>query len=812
MSAALDEPRARSPGAHPPVGSPAGSTGRLLAVRKAGAPFGGPLNLRSGRFELLAEEWARASARLAGLRERLVEELFRAVPEALDRGRRRRLLQLKRDVHNERPLPALPRALPRGLRGDLESYSELLRRRERALADARREVFAETRRRIREALENPRLRLACRYSSPDLWRAIGEPDPGTDEGFSPAERGIYAYAAKLVAKANPFHLFSEVLFPPETGIEPGGEVEVVFDTELAFDLERRLLPAAGDPERVWMHLRPVRPDGGSHRFWVASSGGSRVVSLRASEPLRSVLSFFESRRRASGRPTGTRADWQAHLRHSHSSAERQPVHRLLRGLVDRGIVVEYLVTDFRDFPAQLRGLSDRFDPLLDVLRDWHLAPKTVRDLEGLDGELAAVENGPDGPRELRYFVNAYGRSGSGRHRAAAEAVSAHLADLKPLFSVEHNFSESDHVIHSFLRDFLERRPGASAPYLEALRHFLRHRDEIIRRYRPEVYRPRGDRRRLEAWRARAAAERGSLARERVLELSARARRLAEPRDLCFNGTFDHARGRFYVSNVFAGRGRFASRYVLRRPGETSPADPPSPEAVDAELSVPPRPSLNFVVGAYPVGCGFDARFSHRYRRWIDAAEVVVTLRDGDVVYLEEGSGRRLRFHYRGFLLAQLLPAEYQLLLAGHADAFTNPFLRDDGETTPGPDAGTRHVPALFYGPVCLRRERWEVALEEVRALVRGDDVLRASLLLRDRIRQRMKGVDAWYYRLPGGTGERPRPRFLDLRSPLSVHAFRRALKAAPEGGRVSLSPMEPPPEHLFEDGGSRFVTELMVEV
>jgi hypothetical protein len=771
---------------------------RLLAVRKAAAAFDSPFALRSPRYELLLAGRAAWRVELDELRAPLHDALHAAVPAAAGRAERRRLLEWKRDVFNARPLSTpVDRAdgPPPSLAADLRRYAELVRRDEALFRDGAPAVAGEVRAGLAALLADTRFRLACRYSSPDLWEALEHGSGSGGADLLALGRGLYAYAARFTAKANPFHVFAQVVFPPASGIQPQAEHEVVLDASLILEMEREALTHAADRDRIRLAPRARTLEEGRYRFWVPTPKGFRLLSLPAGPALDAIDAFFRRQARRTGNPTGTQAECEAFLCDRLGADAGDPAP-LLDALAAKGLVERYLVTDTAEFAADLRGFTPELDGRLDRLGPLHLAQVSTADLATAEEALSAAA-GPDG---AGYHVNSYARAETGVHARAAAAVADDLRALKPFFLADHNFAANDAVARAFVLEWLSARGTRSAPLLALLGDFIRELDTLIARHRPA-----GDAE-ARAWRSAMAGEAGSLSPARLAELHPPG--VAGDRSLCFNGPYDYVDGVFHLSNVWAGEGRFVSRYLLGRPPtRRRPGDRDG--SLHVELAVPPRTNLECVVRAHSTGCGFDARQSHAFRRWVDPSDVVVEAADGAVAYRHAPSGRPLRIHYRGFLLAEYLPAEYQLLLVGHADTFANPFELPD---TPGV-AEVRRFDALSFGRVCLRRERWAVpaAMLGPTSAAAGD-WLRAAAELRDRVREATSAdEELWYYRTSNRAAGGYKPRFLDLRNPLGMAAFRRDLAALPEGAVVSLSPMRPAPEHLFRHDGTPYVTELMVE-
>jgi hypothetical protein len=790
------------------VTSRMGSLGRLLAVRKAGAAFDGCFALRSPRFEALLEERSALRGELAAASTALLDMLHDAVPRAQDREHRRLLLRLKRDVFNERT-PAWKDGLGKELSAALARYAALQERLNSLFADGLTEILTEQRLAITALLEDKRFRQALRYSSPDLWEALATPPTAPAEDYSALERGVYAYAARFISKANPLHLFAEILFPSTTGIEVDSDHEMVLDVATILDLERRILPEMDDPERVWLSLRPFVVRDGKVRFCIPLERGFRMLSLRESEALRAIIRFFAHQRCATGRPTGTRANCEARLFAELGAEEAPRALSLLAALVEKGVMSEYLVTGLDAFAPALTGPDEETTILVEGLQRLHLARMDTSALIQSESALVEFETARATKSQSGkpwYYVNSYARADMAPHRAAAELLFDDLHTLKPFYSVANSFTPNAAVTKAFVLEYLGG--AGQVPLLDVLGPFVRDLGTLIKRFHADTSSTQEERARRDAWSAACAAQSGRLDQRQLNEL------LPDPappaRHLCFNGPFDYVDNVLYLSNVWAGGGRYISRYLLRRRTARSAERPYAPECLDVELAVPPRTNLDYVVRTYATGCGFDARYSHQFEHWIDPAEILLEAADGQVRYRHEPTGAQLRIHYRGFNLAGYLPAEYQILLTDHADTPRDPFRGDDDLA--GVDQ-FRHVPALHFGAVCLRRERWLAAAVALAPLLADADPLQRAARFRDWVHERLHpGAELWYYRTSNTETKGYKPQLLDLRNPLGVTAFRRAVAAVPRNGVVALSPMHPVPAHLCQFEGAPYVTELMVEV
>ncbi len=767
----------------------------------AGAAFDSGFNLRSARFPELLGERARLRAPLAAAREALVDALHAAVPHAPGRDERRALIAAKRAVFNGRALEGgLAGATPE-LQALADEYTRLWHQDATVFERHGPGVLEEVSASIERLLRDPRFRLACFHSSPDLREQLERATAPERAGPSSLERGIHAYAAKLVSKASPFHVFASLLFPPGV-LRPGAEHEVVADGGAILELERRALAALPERGGVRVCMRTFTEEEGTARFWAVSASGVRLVALRSTPLLRVLAALLREAGERTGSPTLTRAECESHLRSLLPPGQEDAAPLALDRLVEHGVLAEYLVTDFAAFAPALAGAGEEVERAAAALQRHHLARVSAGGLARVHQEL----DGAAGRGAPVFWVNSYSDADPAPHLAAAEAVSADLADLAPCFAAEHNFSEIGYVAGAFTRDLAGCAP---VPYLELLRHFLRGRDEAVARYHPDVHRPAEERAARDAWRAAAAGHDGVLGRAELAELAARAPAEGPRPHLCFNGPYDYAAGELHVSNVFAGCGRFAGRYLLDR-GAEAPACgvAEEPGVVDVELALPPHPNMNYVVRRFAAGCGFEARYSHRYERWIEPSEVVVAVEEGRTVYRHAATGQELRFHHAGFMLGQFLGAEYQLLLAGHADSFRNPF---HGRTELGEGDEVRHRPGLRYGRVVVRRERWGFRAGALAGPAAEGDLLRFAALLRDWVHERVRPADGWYYRVVRSGAPPGKPLYLDLLNPLSVLAFRRELAARGTVG-VSLTVAAPDADGLVRHGGRPYVSELMVEV
>jgi hypothetical protein len=530
--------------------------------------------------------------------------------------------------------------------------------------------------------------------------------------------------------------------------------------------------------------------------WLRREAALCIAYLPDSPLLNRLRELYDSRRAEGRPPSFSRAELTDALAGSASAAD-QGIAAAVDRLIERGVLTPYLIEDLAAPAVDLTGLDSASEALVACVGRWQLARVDVDALPGLEQELsAAVAGSKDAHASVRYYVNSYaGDDLQEAEKAAAEVVGA-LAELKPLLTVEGNFACQQRVMRTFFEEQLPE--GTTRPYLELLTIFLRHRVQILDRLRWGQ-----EARAYHAVARKAAALQGQLDQTDLHRLLALLESRPES-EVCCVGPFDFAKRQFFLTNVFAGGRVSVARYLLARRCD-APSEEPDDATLDVELAVTSEHSLNFVVRRFDAGFGFESRWAHGYRRWVEPHEVVVGRQHGQPVYVHAPTGRVLRFHYRGLLQAQYLPIEYQLLLLGHAANYHSPFAVSMS-VDPGEEVVKR--PGLLFGPVCVRREQWWVSAPTLFGLL-GTEPAAATIRLREWVHERLAEEELWYYRLPQSGRRGEKPRLLDLRSPLSIMSFRQILGARPS--HVLLSRMEPGRVGLWQAEGESYVAELMVE-
>lgn len=788
---------------------------RLLSVRVAGARWDDAHTLRNRPFEDLLSRRRSLMTALETRRQPLVDELFALVPTLTEPRERRQVLKLKRAIFNGRAiLSPSEDLLPPCLRREVETYSDLARELEDLIDRSRPDVMTTTRNSLHALLEEAEFAAAVRAASAHLAADLARGATADGDEFTTIERSLYSYAARFFSKANPFHLFASVQIPGE----PEDGLQISFEPSGLLALESELLPHATDAASVHWALAPRAGHGGRCLFWITDRQGLRLRALPIDRGLEAIFELFSAAEEEGVSVTDSR--WRDFL--ASKPAEISADAELAQGaLLREGALVRYLLTDLGDLEPLVKAsaaLGEHSEERVRAASRMHLERLSSADeLTVREPRLEQLAEG----LELRHHVNSYGQAPAMEWHDAAAELSCDLLGLKPIFeSAGHTFTAESDRLQALVVDYLMQKDG-TAPYLEILTHVLIRRQEVsdniskgespasFERSRSLSARRRPD------WLSKLTSLEGELmpAELRALIASRPGAGVehSPSTSLCFNGTLDAGTGLYTLSNVFSGNGRFISRYHLDRCAQKSESfGEVFGEVLDVEVAVPPVPAMNYVVPGHACGIGLESRYRHRYRHWIDVRDLELTLSasatgPSQVVYRQRSTGRPLRLHYRGFLLASLLPTQYQLMLLGHGDSFLNPFLR------PAPAVSERVInePGLCFGLIRLRREAWVLGGPVLQEAPRSKDPLAFAVELRDWLHEKLQSSqDHWFYSVLRGPLGSHKPHFLDLGNPLSVHAFRRTLKSVPKGGGLRFTALDSPIENL---AGHR-VRELMIEV
>jgi hypothetical protein len=773
----------------------------LLAVRKAGASFGSSYNVCSESCEAVVRNYELLSGPIKDARDSLVQTLHEAVPKAKTSSERHQLLQIKRNVFNCTILLTEDLdVLDPEYRAQVVQYSSMLSARDALVNNNRESIFQEFRNQLNTLLSAEEFRSALNYSCPWLIDAYHRHGPGGNTDFSNEERGIYSYATRFFSKANPFHVFANVAFPAHTGLHVDCEYEMVVNSSLILALERLLLQGSTNRKRRFVYLRTYRRENKGYEFVVRNKSSLMRIAVKNSLALQAVVEYFTKVRSAY-----TVGDCVEYLSGALAGAEQSDVEKYLYQLIDHGIVVEYLVTNFDHFADNLLGILPEYDSAIAALQQRHLARVGKADLsqfeqQGKDSFIADLQF-----EGTAYYINAYSRESTANYEATANLLYPALKAIKQLFLPCNNFTEFAYVSSAYIHDQCAARQSA-VPYLELLTEFLRDPASIVSRYRPSCHRSLEKEQARQTWLCHLTECEGILSDEDLAQFVSERPADEYSGNICFNGVVDPISGTFYPHNFFAGNGRYSSRYLLGMSGQRRSRVVQKEGLLDVQIVPAYDDNRFYVAPMLPAACGFDARYRHQFQHWVDPANVTVELENGHVVYHEYSSGRALRFHFFGFLLGDFLTPEYQLFLTDHADFFNNPFDR-----APSFRPGMEHVAPLYYGAVCLRREQWRFQKTFFDPVWKSDDILACTISLRGLLRDAGLSFTQCYCELFDPAAHQRRPRYFEICNPLSVHVFRRAVRSSSSSTVVSIARMEPPAENFVREGQCFPMTELMIE-
>ena len=779
------------------------NTGSLLAMRIAGAAFTGPHNVCSTTFERVIREYEDLTRSIATASETLVLELYASVPRAVDVVQRHAILQTRRKVFNLTAVPEQELArLDPEQQQRLREFNALLVSPEKLLDEHRSRIFLEFRQQLETLCADKEFLSAVNYSCPWLIDAYRRHGPGTLLDFSREERGISAYAMRFFSKANPFHFFSRIAFPPYLGLQANGPYEVLVNSTAILHLEKYLLQRL-PKHAAFIYLRSFQERADGYDFFISADAAMRRITVPKNRTIQLVIDYFKT-------------DQMYHkldhcidyLTAALEPSSRSEIEKYVLRLVECGILAEYLVPDFDRFADFLIGIDPELDPLITCLQQIHTLQFPMSDLLQAEADVARISKTTIQLESPVFYINAYSQINTDDGQAAADRLFPALQALKPLLLAGNNYAEWAYVICAFMKDYCRTCPDHDAPYLALLAEFCRDMRSILSHYQPQLLCPPEEQQARRLWLQRLTECEGTLSDEQLqMLIDCRPAGKSFTGPICFNGPMDHATGIYYPHNFFSGNGRYLSRYLLAQPGTRTRGIVQEENPLHVQIVPAFEDNRMYVTPMLAAGCGFEARYRHKFDHWVDPAEIYVKLEKDRVLYHQAPSGRSLKFHFFGFLLGQLLRPEYQLLLTEHADFFYNLF-----EPSANSGQAIEYVPPLYYKSICLRREQWRFPKTFFDPIWKHTDILRCTLELRKNLRE--AGIDFRhsYFQPIDSAVPWHKPRYLDLCNPLSTHIFRRAVRSCSANTMVSLARMEPEPQNLWREGRCSYVTELMIEV
>lgn len=762
---------------------------------------------------LTLQAFDNAGRELAAIQQLLLTTLYQTIPHISNRTERNLLLQIKRNVFRNRfvNVSALAKT-NKPILEMLAAYNRTLHARAVLLSENRDQIIGEIKATLDDLEHDPQFSLAVNYSCPWLLSRRRKTSQERPNELSEQDRSVYAYATKCFSKANPFYTFAAIMLPDARLSEGSAVSEIIINISVVMSLEQNCLRSSSSVSRRLLYLRSYYEETSAFCFIIPESRQVRVVRLQHNTIAAILLSYFRTIGNAP-----TEEHFLNYLQERLPDKNPTFAQALLDQLVDAGIVVEYLVTDFRSFGRDLMGILPEWDDYIKLLDRHHLCSTTPEGVGAFHNQLHHCEFPQTAEEPDLYYVNSYCSVNLKPYLPSIERVADQLRAVAPLLTLKSNFSGNSAVMRRYLTNRLEAEPEKQLPLLKVAADFLRQFDENVSRSQtpPRTDADGGD---TDSGYPELAKLTGNISDTEMGRLVMLfTRKGIQLAGLCSNGPFDFKSEMFYPSNLFAGNSRMFARYLLgcQSLPELYRSKSSAEGVLDVQIAAPLHQNRNFVAPMFTAGCGLEGRYSHLFETWIDPSDVIIELSSEGIRYRCAKSGFFLRFHFFGLILAHYLIAPYQLLLLDHADFYENPF------EWPAPSASNfysggsaQHIPGLYYRALCLRREQWLMCASEINRIVVQADVLLATVELRDAVHA-ITGLTSeyWFYKVLE-TGKRgSKPRFLDLCNPLSVLTLRKTLRCLTTHSVISLMEMHPSPQSgMLTDADGPISTEVMVEV
>jgi hypothetical protein len=780
----------------------------LLLTRTAYAGFDGVFNISSKSWRCRLDEIDRESQAFEHRRRVLLDILEQRII-TLDKPERHIAIQIRRLIFNRLPLPVKQwEQLPQELALLVNEYCRHSTEIDLLIDGSVESVVAEFRHELTQLLLNETFVTAVNYSCPWLLKKI-EDGASPTHTFSNAERGLYSYAVKMFAKANPFFVFAQVVLPSERSDmidEP--QCEIVLDSSLLSAIESQSLAGEGFTPESLIAIAPHSITNGRLKCIVASLSAFKILSIRMTPILELLVRYFE-------KPLGYHTIGEAIdyvLATRLEIATRTDVEQHIQKLLELSVFTRYCFRNLDSLSADLNNVAPEFRTLVSALSDVHLSTTPLSRVPDLHKKITSVvrnQLSAEAPVHL-YYVNTFRFANLRAEQEIVKGLSEDLALLKGVFCVT-NFSEESARIERWLKAYLVDRPHRSAPYLEAVEEFLR---------TPEVHtdgvRNHGGSRGLLARVQNIfSSYNGILTSTEVSQLGAALSQVvsgsAPSEDLCVTGNYDSSTDSFYVTNALVNHRRYMSRLRFydwsRDIQETELRDR---SRVEVQLLTPFGHNRDYGTPLYEVALSFRSRESREFKTWLSLGQVLIEYTDGQIRYRDGRSNRQIGVHYCGLGLANFLPAIYKLLLVGHGDYCYIPSGQVPHKSR---SLDVEYEDGLYVGRLCIRRPQWTIKASVLDEVLASSNLLRAVLSLRTLLRRWTGDGDnsAWYYRTSRPGEITSKPRLLLSDNPLSIHSFRRDLRRMDNEGNIVLTKMAPG-SSLRNSSEQHRATELFISL
>jgi hypothetical protein len=783
-----------------------------VLVRSALASFDSIFNVSSPRWETLLDSYLGLVKQFESEQALVLALLYEAIPTS-DPLAKRVMIKAKRDVYNKRPA-TLPEgiAAPEEIIERLSAYNSLLADTQADLAREGAPMMHELRLKLSRLLDNELFAAAVSYSCPWLPSQLRKNIERPTCQFSNAERGLYGYAVKTFAKANPFYVFAGVGIQDPSDEFPEVGCEVILDTSLLLALEARLVgsyPAAIGP---YLALCSCAQMDGYIKFLVATDTTFKILSLRRAPFIDGLLRYFRDNSRVH-----TLLGALEYLVDSGvvPCGQRENAERDLHALAKLSIITSYWFRDFDHLRQDCPNNSHPDYEIVNRLATIHLSMISITSVPRLHAEMASLGDlsACEPMSANSYYLNSYSKNLPDPTVLISDTIRKDLEEIRSLFVVT-NFSYESAAIEFWLEEQLRKAPHQRLRLVDLVEPFLRWSQGVAPRDAPTFRGHAAGRGALSSVIEAFSSYGGAISRAQLLQLDKALDKCNpsryRPSDLCVNGTYDTHGARFYLSNALVGYRRYVSRFRRLHDVPGIPELENGDGVLDAQLVVPLKHNRDYGVAVWRTGTGFHTRERHRFADWLNLADLVIESRHDQLRYVDSRSGRVIRLHFCGYLLANYLPEIYKLLLVGHGD-----FCYIPGGPIPY-KAVIRDGPyqqGLFYGSICLRRPQWHIERRSFEKVLAEPNIFKATAELSIGLEaETHTGICEWYFRTVAPGKMSSKPRLLQSRNPLSVQAFRREVSRLPADGMVTLSAMEPSPECLRSSGGSPTVSEVLIKL
>lgn len=767
----------------------------LTAVREAAASFQSPYFIKSETFEKLIERRRNLTNRFEAVKNDLIERLFREIEKSSDDAVRRKMINIKRAVFNNKNLsPPADFALPEDIAENFAEYNEILFHLNNIFEPG--EFLKEIEEACKNLLKFDEFRSSLDYSCPHL--SIDKLD--SLKKFSDrlqAFSTIYSYALKHVVKTPPLHTYSKISISSAYGEIEKDSVETVINVELISGLEKSNLKKDDFRSNVRLLIASGWRVKDLYFFLLIDECDVRVEKYVLTPALSRLIGILKN--------SGV---LQEELYESLTDINREEIFSLVEKLKSDGIVTETLIEDVENpFKNLISSETEKEDSLTRLWKNHGtITPESkffqrhyeiIKDLKNLD----VTTSRP-------YFAYNYGGNIEGSHKKTAGLFTSDLEKIGDILSISDTNYTQNLNLKSVIGKCFENRPNLRMSFPELISRVLY---KTIRREEIEGVADRIEKRfeAIESVKTAISGFSGTIDQTAVESL----KKFLPEKDfrrkpISVVGNVDFISPRFYLHNIFAGNSRFLTKYLIKR-------EPLFKERENhlrrRDVEVVPAWDVphHRVRQTYRTGFSFDPRCRTLFENFIDFEEIEAGW-DDEPVFYNRVSGEKLKFHYRGLALLRRLSLPYKILLSDHADFFDNIF-----DLNP-PRCDRKEIAergAINFESLCLRRACVCAGADLLEPFILEKELLKGAFFFREFLKNECR-VDSefLYFRLVRNGEYVSMPRFLNLLHPLSWSILKKTIQNRVTADSIHFTRCEPLPSQMPEKDGENYFTEFMIEV